>query len=358
MKKIIYSILTVLILPLLIIAAINYYFDPDYTLRKDYISGLTRELVNNKIISGPINVNSRILKKQWIEKLPYSPEMIVLGSSRTLSLNKETFENRPFFNASVTNCTLQDMYAFINLFDKKDGPFPQEVIICVDQWLFNKNFTEKRWQQNRDDFFELLQQTSLSKKSYPSKWSFQKEWIKELFSVRYLIRSLRYHDKAIQFKVVATIDSTKMNLFPDGSRYLPEKISCPSESELHQSVENYVRTSNDEHFSVLSAQQCKLFEPLLKLLQKKQCKISLFIPPFHPLATKSYASNPKTSGLEKANKYIMQFENQENINVIDCTDSLKFQFQPDNFYDAVHLKPAVLNAIFEQTYQYPQQKKQ
>ena len=356
--KIIYRISTILILPLLILAATNYHFDPDYTLRKDYITKLTDQLLNENIISGPVNINSRVLKKQWIKNLPYSPELVVLGSSRTLPLTKETFENTTFFNASLTNCTWQDMYAIVNWFDKKERKFPGEVIICTDQWLFNANFNEKRWLQNREDILETVQSTSISGKDFPSKWSYQKEWIKELFSVRYFIRSLRYRGKAEHFKAITEIDSTKMNLLPDGSRYLPKQLTEPSEKTLCQSVENYIRTSKDEHFSVLSAQQCQLFENLLKLLQEKQCKITLFIPPFHPLATKSYASNPKTSGLEKANKYIMQFENQENINVIDCTDSLKFQFQPDDFYDAVHLKPAVLNAIFEQTYQYPQQKKQ
>lgn len=348
--KIVYRILTILILPLLILAAVNYHFDPDYTLRKDYISELTEQLLNENIVSGPVNINSRALKKQWIKNLPYSPELVVLGSSRTLPLTKETFENNSFFNTSLTNCTWQDMYAVVNWLDKKEGKFPAEVIICADQWLFNENFNEKRWLQNREDILEIVQNTKISGKDFPSKWSFQKEWIKELFSVRYFIRSLRYRGKAEHFKATTEIDSTKMNLLPDGSRYLPKQLTEPSEETLHQAVENYVRTSNDELFSELSAQQCQLFENLLKLLQERQCKITLFIPPFHPLATTSYASNPKTSGLKKANKYIMQFKNQENINVIDCTDSLKFQFQPDDFYDAVHLKPTVLKAVFENAF--------
>lgn len=342
--------MTILILPLLILAAVNYHFDPDYTLRKDYIPELTEQLLNENIVSGPVNINSRALKKQWIKNLPYSPELVVLGSSRTLPLTKETFENTSFFNASLTNCTWQDMYAVVNWLDKKEGKFPSEVIICADQWLFNENFNEKRWLQNREDILEIVQNTKISGKDFPSKWSFQKEWIKELFSVRYFIRSLRYRGKAEHFKATTEIDSTKMNLLPDGSRYLPKQLTEPSEETLHQAVENYVRTSNDELFSELSAQQCQLFENLLKLLQERQCKITLFIPPFHPTATEYYRNNPKTSGIEKTNQYIQHLAKRENLNVIVCSNPSEYELQPDDFYDAVHLKPTVLKAVFENAF--------
>lgn len=347
MKKILGRIFTVLILPLLFIGTLNYFIDPDYVLQRNYISALADFLTNGKLVSGPVNVNSRALKKQCIEKMTENPEILVLGSSRTLSLSKKTFPGKKIYNASVTNCTFQDMYSFLNLFDKKSKRIPETIIICVDQWLFNDSFNEKRWLANREDFVEMLKKTSnISEKQFPAKWELQKEWVKELFSVRYLIRSLTKFGKTEKFEICDSVNSGKMMLLPDGSRLLSSEFIDLPEDQITKRAQHYFYSSQDEYFDVLSSFQCQLFENLIDFMKRKQCQIILFLPPYHPAAFQLFKHSEKTTGIFKAENYIRNIALKKQIKIIDCTDPACLNLTSADFYDAVHLQPKKLDDIF------------
>ena len=343
------KIILILLLPLVLIGGINYLIDPDYILRKDYMSTLVEALSNGKMVSGPMNINSRVLKKQWIDKLPFEPEVTVLGSSRTLGLSEEAFPGKTFFNASVTNCTFQDMYAFLNLFEKKQERLPETIIVCADQWLFGNAFVEKRWLNNRVDFVEMLQKTSdLSERQFPSKWELQKEWIKELFSVRYLVRSLRQRGKTETFQICNSIADNKMMFLPSGVRLLPKDVVNASEDEMKQRATNYFYSSGDEHFNELSVLQCQLFEDLVNYLKSHKCEVIIYIPPYHPETYRLMQQSPQCKGLFKVDDYLLRVAKNYQLKVAGATNRNKLNLSAADFYDGVHLKPEVLEDIFKQ----------
>lgn len=341
-------IAAVLILPLILIGGINSYFDPDYTLRKDYVAPLAKALLEGKMISGPVNVNSRLLKKQWIEQLPNTPEMLVLGSSHTLALTQQSFPGKSFFNASVTNCTFQDMYAFLNLFEKKSGKPPHTIIICADQWLFGNSFVEKQWLENRAEFIGMAPKIKgISLTKFPFKWDLHKEWMKELFSVRYLIRSLKVRGRAEKFEICQAINKDKMMFLPDGSRSIPAQVVNAPEEEVSEKVGNYFYSGNDEHFTELVQLQCALFEGMINHLKTYNCEIILFIPPYHPEAYRLLKQSPQTGGVFKAESYIRTFARKHDLATIGATNPDSLNLSSSDFYDAVHLKSESLNRIFK-----------
>ncbi len=333
-------------LPLFIIGSINYFVDPDYTLRRDYIPQAALALTSGKILSGPVNANGRLLKKEWIENLKQKPEVLVLGSSRTFSIRQEQYPGKNFFNASVTNCTFQDMYAFINLVEKNWNSLPEEVIICCDQWLLGNSFKEERWLYNRNDFIAFLKKSSnISPHNFPRKWLLQKEWLKELFSVKYLIRSLAHLRNKEHFEIQDTVSSGKTMLLPDGSRLLPAQIIDATPKEITKRAENYAFTSHDEMFSQLEPLQCSLFKNLISYLVQKNCKITLFIPPYHPLAYKLLSQSEKHSGIFQIDGYLLKLTKQYHLTLMGATNPSVLNLTPSDFYDGVHLKPESLSLL-------------
>lgn len=346
--KLFTRILTILILPLILIGGVNYCIDPDYSLRNNYITPLVKALLDGKMISGPVNVNSRLLKKQWIEQLTYTPDVLVLGSSHTLSITGQAFPRSSFFNASVSNCTFQDMYAFLNLFEKKQKKLPQTIIICADQWLFGNSFIEKQWLVNRSEAIEMAQNAGITpSKKFRPKWDLDKEWIKELFSVRYLLRSIRNLGKTGKFEICQSIDINKMMFLPDGSRWIPERIINASEKDVSDEANNYFYSSKDEYFTELDQLQCELFEGMIKYIAAGNCKIILFIPPYHPETYQLLGKSNQTSGVFKAESYLRTFAQKHNLRVIGGTNPDFLNLSSLDFYDGVHLKPETLGRIFK-----------
>ncbi|SHF90481.1 hypothetical protein SAMN05444274_11249 [Mariniphaga anaerophila] len=348
--KLFSRILSVLVLPLLIIGSTNYLIDPDYTLRKNYLQKAALALANGKLLSGPINANGRLLKKEWIEQLQKSPEVLILGSSRTMGVSKNLFNGKQIFNASVTNCTFQDMYAFVDLMGKKTNTVPKKIIICCDQWLLGNSFTEKRWLYNRKNFINLLKKSgNISPSAFPRKWELQKEWIKELFSVRYFIRSIKLLGKPEKFEIRNTVVEGKAMLLPDGSRILPSQIANPNPKIAEEKAKNYFYASSDEVFTRLDPAQCQLFENLIGYLQEKNCKITLFIPPYHPLTWQLMHNSESHSGIFEANDYLLNIAERNKICVIGATNPSVLNLSPADFYDGVHLKTEALFRLFSVT---------
>ena len=344
--KLFYRIVLILVLPLFIIGSINYLVDPDYTLRKDYIPRIASSLVNGKLLSGPINANGRLLKKEWIKRMEQNPDVLILGSSRTMGVSKSLFPGKKFFNASVSNCTFQDMYAFVDLIEEKQGRFPNEIIICCDQWLLGNSFSEERWLSNRENFISLLKKTGkVSSRKFSSKWELQKEWIKELFSVKYLVRSFKQIKKKEQFEIQNTIIPGKAMLLPDGSRLLPAQVFEAGPEEVDKKAKDYFYTSRDEMFSRLDSLQCQLLENLILYLQKKNCKLTLFIPPYHPLTWQLLHQSEKHAGIFKVDGYLLKLADKYQINLIGATNPSLLNFTSDDFYDAVHLKTEALSQL-------------
>ncbi len=345
--KLFSRILSILIFPLLLIGTTNYLIDPDYTLRKDYIPESASALAKEKLLSGPVNANGRLLKKEWIKQLPHHPEVLVLGSSRTMGVTQEMFAEKMVFNASVSNCTFQDMYAFIDLIEEKQDRLPSEIIICCDQWLFGNSFKEKRWLYNRENFITALKKSGkISPRKFSRKWNLQKEWIKELFSVRYLMRSLKQFGKTEKFEIHDTVLPGKSMLLPDGSRLLPSEVSNASPEEAAKLAKNYFYSSHDEMFSQLDPLQCRLFENLICYLQKKNCKITLFIPPYHPLTWQLLHQSENHTGIFKVDDYLQNIAVKNKIKLVGATNPLLLDLTPGNFYDGVHLKTEALSPFF------------
>lgn len=345
--KLFSRILTVLILPLLLTGSINYLVDPDYTLRKGYIPEVASALTNGKLLSGPVNANGRLLKKEWIKQLPYYPDVLVFGSSRTMGVTQEMFAEKVVFNASVSNCTFQDMYAFIDLIEENQKKLPSEIIICCDQWLFGSSFGEKRWLYNRENFINILKKSGkISPRKFPSKYNLQKEWIKELFSVRYLMRSLLQFGKTEKFEIHDAVHPGKSMLLPDGSRLLPSEITNTNPEETEEMAKNYFYSSQDEMFSQLDTLQCRLFENLIYYLQKKNCKVTLFIPPYHPLTRQLLHQSKNHSGIFKVDDYLLNFAVKNKIKLVGATNPSLLDLTPDDFYDGVHLKTEALSSFF------------
>ncbi len=344
--KLFSRILSILILPLLLIGGTNYLIDPDYTLRKSYIPNVAKALVEGKLLGGPVNANGRLLKKEWIKLLPDTPDMLVLGSSRTMGITQSSFAGKTIFNASVTNCTFQDMYAFVDLIEEKSGDFPDEVIICCDQWLFGNSFTETRWLYNRENFIRLLQKTEdIPDRKFPTKWKLQKEWLKELFSVRYFIRSIKQVKRKEQFEIKETILPEKTTLLPDGSRVLPLRITETAPNETEEKAVQYFLSSHDEMFNHLDSFQIRLFENLVLYLRKKNCRLTLFIPPYHPSTWQLLRESKQHNGIFKVDAYLLNLAKEHQFNLIGSTNPSALGLIGSDFYDGVHLKPDALSRL-------------
>src|SRR5690242_3591258 len=135
-KNILRLFLSVLVIFLLAMTAVNYFVDGGFLFHraKKFESTLAQAFLQQQKILICRNYNDRQVKKSFIEHLKQAPEVLIFGSSRSMPIREDLFRGLSFFNASVTGGTLEDDLALYYLFQKK-GQHPKVVIISLDQWL-------------------------------------------------------------------------------------------------------------------------------------------------------------------------------------------------------------------------------
>ncbi|MFV0591237.1 MAG: hypothetical protein ACK5M7_07625 [Draconibacterium sp.] len=345
MQKSLYKILLIIVLPLVLIGTFNYRIDPDYQLNHAYIKPLVEALKHGKNVAGPVNLNSRILKKEWIKETEV-PNVLVLGSSRTLNLSHEVFPGKSFFNASVTNGTVEDMCGFLGIYVKM-GKLPGEIIVCADQWLFGDRFNKQPWLELRNEIRLFDNVAGISGKSRREmETDYFEDRITKLFSGRYALRALRLRGKSEAFLVSDTLLSSKMMILPDGARKLPQKIENTSLQESERLALKYCYSSTDENFNDVQPEKVKDFAKVLLYLKDNGSRVSLYIPPYHPKAFEYYRKSPGYEGIFKAEQALIALAEEYNFNVIGSSDPGRLGLSGADFYDGVHLKKEALSRIF------------
>src|SRR5580698_1852135 len=83
MKKLFYN-LSLIVAPLgLLVLGVNYFIDPANIFSgKAYVAGISDVLVKGHNVDNVSNYDERALQEQMVRKLPYRPDVVVLGSSR------------------------------------------------------------------------------------------------------------------------------------------------------------------------------------------------------------------------------------------------------------------------------------
>ena len=93
--------------------------------------------------SGP----TRYLKKNLA--LYMDPEIIVLGSSRTIGFTSEMFLTEKFYNFCNTISRTNWLNEFINIFPPNKNP--EIILLGLDPWWFNEKY-ENSWSRVQDNF--------------------------------------------------------------------------------------------------------------------------------------------------------------------------------------------------------------
>ena len=87
----------------------------------------------------------------FINSLKKSPDLAVIGSSRSLLINSDHFPGQYLINSSVNGASVQDHIALYQMY-KSAGILPKKVIPVRGPWIFNRNNKQDRWQRLSYEF--------------------------------------------------------------------------------------------------------------------------------------------------------------------------------------------------------------
>lgn len=342
----------------------NYYFDGGNQFFHSL--GFAKKLADAELQKNNVlvctNYNERYYKKLLLEKLLIRPDILVLGSSRTMQLHQQLFGHATFFNASVSTVSLQDYIALYYLYQMR-GWKPKVVILSLDHWLLDKNDNAKKWVGNFLTEYNAATQLFFDKQHGVEQARIRliesAEKISTLLSVGYLKASVkkmpwvhRAVTKQLPIDDMVVNPAPQMRLdfpicyleFPDGSKsssVSEEQVSANEADAISRANLHQVTWSNQLH-----PESKQLLAEFVQYLLAQHIEVIFYLPPYAPAAYAEFQQDKHYQMVQAAEDYFLALAAAHHLQVVGSFNPEILQLDSSDFVDYVHLKQKGIDKIF------------
>lgn len=228
------------LLPVLgVLVLTNYMVDPAnlYNYKSSNQNSLSYEHKIVDYLQEGYNITNlnpydeRIFNKIFIESQTENQEVVVLGSSRSQLINKNTIGCNNLINNSVTGATFEDIVALFNVYEDKNIHV-DKIILEISPWILNDNNEQSRWTVLEDEYNSFLIKLNESNKTknkvyinprYIELFSFEyfQESLKNLIHKNEIVDPMLFNDTL--FNEEFSLDSLYSAVLKSGFSYQPNK---------------------------------------------------------------------------------------------------------------------------------------
>lgn len=351
-----------LMLPVLLIPPIvNFTVDPGNVFasygsaeRKIAQAGLAGQYVANFQF-----YSHRTIQKTFIESLRVKPDVLVIGSSRSLFIGPTVLPRVKLANVSILGGTLEDCLAMYDI-ARRAGKLGRVVILNVDPWMFNGSGVDPRSRTIAPELRTALADFQIS--SWPKNGALAEtdSRLSALFSISYFQQSLlmfREDRERPKWKIVPAGDNSELVRRPDGSYIATrdERLAGPAAAEAK--AETYIEKDPIymlDGFSRTDPQYRAALERLVRQMKSDGVSPVILLVPYHPIVFHRVTTDPKYSGVTEAESWVRKLGAAEGISVVGSYDPSRLGYSSADFYDGHHVREYRLRQLLEGVVKVPQ----
>lgn len=332
--------IVILIMPILIV---DYYVDSYASFRVTYnkIGQISNK--SNYCIVEDMPLSER--KAKWAHvNLMDSVDYIVLGSSRSMILSSNDFDETSFYNMAVSGgCTVNDYMAEIYILYSQEK-LPKRMLIEISPSIFNVNAGEIRWQEWGNN--ALYMENILNGEKETSDDSFLLGiQFKDIISPSYF----KYNIEYLKQKKRVEVFENKMN---DHQNY----STCHIDGSFMYSREYQRRYSSEEKlkntinsckaggiyrcsdYYELDLELISKFENLMNFIKSEGVEISFYLPPYSEEMYEYISSDEYYGCILSVEQYILDYSSREGHALYGSYDPSESGLQISDLYDVYHVK--------------------
>jgi len=334
-----------------------YHIDPAHIFQKAgdesesravdiLLSGHNVEMIN-------LNHNNRLFQKHHVERAPEGPDILVLGSSRSMQISSSLFPGRSFYNASVNFATLEDHLSIFQLYYEKQY-MPETVILEITPWMLKKKNKVLLYRVLRDEYIRALERLDLPPElvsAVPVGIGSRK--FSELFSPSYfqVCRELRMAEskEAFSFRATDELQAEHTIRFPDGSVEYAAFERNRSEAMLHDIAANFAKAQSVRGYGgyyELDSNLMDLLEVFVVDLKSMGVEVVLYLPPFHPVAYGILMNNAGYLDMVEVSSFIRDLADRHGLRIEGSYDPSVCGLAGTDFVDGHHMTRDAMFKVF------------
>ncbi len=336
--------------PLCVVLA-NVLVDPAGVFASREKREIAQHIARGYAVVAEGDIDSRQVLRYYVQELSEAPQVLALGSSRTMTLSSEFFPGQSFFNASVPAATLRDIVANYQLFHEK-ALKPRRVLIGVDPHFFNTHADNRLYLAG--EYRRAMQRLGLASFSLI-------DWCHDWLDPRYLqaVSPAYFQVSLYALPVLLTRgrpraafildEATPRKLLrPDGSLRYELSRRLRDLDDVERRAKRYVLQHPPEllHFDHIHDDMRRIFEAFVTSLRDDGIQVIFFLPPYHPSVYDALVNERSFVILPIVEQYLRDFAEASGIPVYGSYDPIACGLGAEDFYDAVHATPESIRALF------------
>ena len=339
------KLVLVLLPAFIILVSVNYFGDAANLFSGNYEIRIAKGMLSGNNVTNVADYNERLVQRYVVGHSKMCPEVLVIGSSRTLEIDSSYFPGKTFFNNSVSGASIEDLVAIYEMYEQKACK-PKNIIIGLDPWTLNKNSGQTRWvaiNSEYNAFLRELNKDTITQNDDMNRYS-------QLISPSYFISSLNALIKSRKLAIVKTTNNPMMTRLSDGSVSYGADYRNRTPAQISDMAKEYAKVNNIysvENFNELSPQAIFLLESLVAKLEKEHVGITFFLSPYNPIVYHIFETNKQYSQISQSEIYYRDLAKKHGITVIGSFNPRACDMDETLFWDGMHSKPAGLKKLLE-----------
>jgi len=345
MKKLIRNILILLVPFAIIIAAINFYVDPDHVFSNgDLEKKVADILVKGHNVDNLKNYDERIVLKKIITQLPYKLDIVSIGSSRSLQVSSIFFPGKRFFNCSLSHANIKDLIAVVGLLDSSNK-LPNEVYFDTSPIMMNSSNSQE-WESIYQYYLHGLKKMNIESNNNEPNIGFHifKKKCTALFSFSYLQNSILRFSKRNQNKFKDVDTSLPKNF----GRLFDFSVVYPKEYQNRDTVK---AMADAKIFAAktpapkINLADLKILKQIILYLKLKGVRVTLVNAPFQPDCYKIF--DERKGVFNDLSKGFEQFAIEMQVPLIGTFNPNDANLNRRNFWDQIHCDKLSLMTVMK-----------
>lgn len=318
--------------------------------------GIAALSLQGKNVTNISEYDERLVRKYYFKGLTEKKNLLVIGSSRLLTIRAEHFPYLSFYNSSVGNSSLEDLIAIYWMYRQKNFG-PTKIIIGTDPWLLNKNSGHNGYKSIISDWQEAAQYLSIPQSEKIETAKYVPEKYTQLASVSYfqssfnkLIKILQNKDEIKEFSLTEKQTANTSVMLSDGSVNFSSRLRSASNNDVREMAIVYAQNNpvyGLGNFNELDATLKEDFEKFVNLMIADGNEIIFYLPPYHPMTFNLLTESDKYRIILEVEEYFKKVAEDKKIKVVGSYNSKQLNIDEIEFYDAMHTKENAVEKILK-----------
>lgn len=349
--RFIFVFLSFLILIQAMIFSINLFADEDGRVWRDIHEErwMAKEMHAGNNIAGRQSYRIRALVTEMIKQAETPPEILVLGSSRSMLVGEELLGRSNVVNNSVSSSRLIHYYSVLGQYVGR-GLKPSRVLIGVDPWIF----------KNEKLIIWPMEAGAINLASHLNINIAQLGFDNDLNWTSYFSGDKAYN---IIFKSTNNISCNELIAIhnentpcamrrSDGSLKYPDEMIARSKDDVTADV---VRTARGrmhsyDGFNKLDPARLDQLRQLLVYLVSEKIPVDIFLAPYHPLVETYQSAKRDWILTQEAENSVRKIAKDLGIPVMGSYSASIAGCDDSEFYDDIHARESCVGRILHPVY--------